>query len=257
MRSWIALIGSLMIHGGVIAIVLLSIKEEPQRPNLTTHRTITLNLGVLTTRQSVQTLTAETSKIIQKKTAHLSTPQPHFTQIPKKNKPIKKTIDSPQAKPKNRPTSPKKLKSKAKLKPKKTQPKRTQKSARIHNPPTLISKASTDSRQNHTNHVKNSHQQHNQASINAYQSELTAAITRVANRYYPRQALRLRQQGIVHVRFHLSTKGRISQIIVTKSSGKQSLDRAAMNALKKLGKYKPPPPGFASQITVPIQFRLR
>ncbi|PIE42375.1 MAG: hypothetical protein CSA47_00715 [Gammaproteobacteria bacterium] len=83
------------------------------------------------------------------------------------------------------------------------------------------------------------------------------AISRIAQRNYPKQARRMRKQGTVRVRFHLSKDGRISRVSLVGGSGTASLDKAAVRALKKLGKYKPPPAGFPSTLTVPIVFNLR
>ncbi len=91
---------------------------------------------------------------------------------------------------------------------------------------------------------------------NAYGASLRAAISRMANRHYPRTAKRMRKQGTVTVRFHLARDGRISGATVVRSSGNSSLDKGAIKALQRLGRYKPPPPGFGSTVTIPIRFRL-
>lgn len=91
---------------------------------------------------------------------------------------------------------------------------------------------------------------------NAYGASLRAAISRMANRHYPRTAKRMRKQGTVTVRFNIASNGRISGATVVGSSGNSSLDKGAIKALKRLGKYKPPPPGFGPTVTIPIRFRL-
>ncbi len=91
---------------------------------------------------------------------------------------------------------------------------------------------------------------------NAYGASLRAAISRMANRHYPRTAKRMRKQGTVTVRFNIASNGRISGATVVGSSGNSSLDKGAVKALQRLGRYKPPPPGFGPTVTIPIRFRL-
>ncbi len=90
----------------------------------------------------------------------------------------------------------------------------------------------------------------------AYRAGLQRAISRTANRHYPRKAKRMRKQGTVSVRFRLGRNGSISQVSVVRSSGNSSLDRGAIKALRRLGRYKPPPAGFPSSLTIAIRFRL-
>lgn len=91
----------------------------------------------------------------------------------------------------------------------------------------------------------------------AYQARLQTALSRIANRYYPRSAYRMHKQGTVIIRFRLKHDGLIDSIRLLKSSGNKALDKAALNAPKRLGKYQPPPDKIALSVTVPIRFRLK
>ncbi len=95
------------------------------------------------------------------------------------------------------------------------------------------------------------------ASMGAYRRGLQRAIDRAAQRSYPKNAKRMKKQGTVRVRFTLSKSGKISGITVVGSSGNASLDKAAKKALRRLGRYKAPPPDFPTTLTVPIRFVLR
>ncbi len=93
-------------------------------------------------------------------------------------------------------------------------------------------------------------------SINAYRAGLQKAIDRSAKKNYPSTARKQRKQGIVKVRFTLTSSGQITNVSVVGSSGNDSLDKGAVKALKRLGKYKPPPENFPKTQEVPVRFRL-
>lgn len=56
---------------------------------------------------------------------------------------------------------------------------------------------------------------------------------------YPKRATKMRHQGIVEVSFFFKTNGTVSDVKVIKSSGFDSLDEAAMEAIKKASKEFP------------------
>lgn len=87
---------------------------------------------------------------------------------------------------------------------------------------------------------------------------LRAAISQ--NREYPRQARRKKKQGTAKVSFTIDASGSISQVKLLSSSGVGVLDEAAMNAVRRVGKFEPFPDTFTEgsrKISVPVSFELR
>ncbi len=58
-------------------------------------------------------------------------------------------------------------------------------------------------------------------------------------KYYPTSALRMKQQGTVRVSFKLFKNGRLEEIAVSQSSGHNSLDHAALLAVKRIQPFRP------------------
>lgn len=127
---------------------------------------------------------------------------------------------------------------------------------------TTTTAALKKAKKNHVMPLKKSSNGVNKAKKNndltdAYQARLQTALSRIANRYYPRSAYRMHKQGTVIIQFRLKHDGLIDSIRLLKSSGNKALDKAALNAPKRLGKYQPPPDKIALSVTVPIRFRLK
>lgn len=77
---------------------------------------------------------------------------------------------------------------------------------------------------------------------------------------YPEVARRRNQEGIVILRFTISAHGQIVARGITRSSGHPVLDEAAQETLRRVGRFPPLPPELQrSQLTleVPLAFRLR
>jgi len=73
---------------------------------------------------------------------------------------------------------------------------------------------------------------------------------------YPKNALRLRQQGETTVTFTLDTNRDVSQITITESSGFELLDDAAKNLIESsAGLF--PKPAKSVRISVPIAYKIR
>lgn len=73
---------------------------------------------------------------------------------------------------------------------------------------------------------------------------------------YPKNALRLKQQGEATVTFTLETTREVSQITISKSSGFELLDDAARNLIQSsAGEF--PKPSKSVRISVPIAYKLR
>lgn len=73
---------------------------------------------------------------------------------------------------------------------------------------------------------------------------------------YPKNALRLKQQGEVSVTFTLGTNRDVSQITISQSSGFELLDEAARSLIENSANEFPKP-SKSVRITVPIAYKLR
>ncbi|MBF1220748.1 MAG: energy transducer TonB, partial [Haemophilus parainfluenzae] len=67
----------------------------------------------------------------------------------------------------------------------------------------------------------------------------------------------MRKQGVVSVSFSVGADGSLSGERVTTSSGDESLDNAALEAVRSARPVGPKPAGFASSVSVPISFTIQ
>lgn len=76
---------------------------------------------------------------------------------------------------------------------------------------------------------------------NTVMSELQRLLLTEINRHkhYPFSALRMKQQGTARVGFRLRKNGHIDTLAVLRSSGHQSLDRAALSAIDDIQPFAP------------------
>tara|TARA_R110000824_G_scaffold270881_4_gene459382 strand:+ start:3294 stop:4223 length:930 start_codon:yes stop_codon:yes gene_type:complete len=80
------------------------------------------------------------------------------------------------------------------------------------------------------------------------------------NKTYPKDARRLRQQGVVHLYFRVTRNGRVLAFDIRKSSGHMLLDGEAEEMLKRaqpLPKFPDDMPGGYLDVVVPVLFSLR
>ncbi|UTW51144.1 energy transducer TonB [bacterium SCSIO 12827] len=80
------------------------------------------------------------------------------------------------------------------------------------------------------------------------------------NKTYPKDARRLRQQGVVHLYFRVTRNGRVLSFDIRKSSGHVLLDGEAEEMLKRaqpLPKFPDDMPGGYLDVVVPVLFSLR
>lgn len=92
----------------------------------------------------------------------------------------------------------------------------------------------------------------------AYLGDLQRAIAR--HQRYPEDARRRHASGVTTLAFVVQGNGRIAEVQVARSSGDRSLDQAAVQAVKRLGSFKPIPPSIGRSswpMRVPIEFELR
>ena len=90
---------------------------------------------------------------------------------------------------------------------------------------------------------------------NAYRAAIRREIER--HKRYPARAKMMRKQGIVNVSFSVGADGSLSGERLTKSSGDESLDNAALEAVRSARPVGPKPAGFASSVSVPISFTIQ
>ena len=80
------------------------------------------------------------------------------------------------------------------------------------------------------------------------------------NKTYPARALRYEEEGNVMITFQILKTGALTELRIKSSSGFPSLDRQAMQIVKKSSPFKHFPPNFTEKllkIEVPMEFKLR
>ncbi len=90
-----------------------------------------------------------------------------------------------------------------------------------------------------------------------YMAALRSAIE--ANKFYPRRARRLKREGKVVVDFTISRNGQIHDVNIAMTSGTKLLDKAALDAVNKLGQFKPIPEQIQYEkwkLEIPMEFTL-
>jgi protein TonB len=90
-----------------------------------------------------------------------------------------------------------------------------------------------------------------------YKRALQEAIAR--NKRYPRMARRLGQEGTVEVGFVILNDGRLQDVRVVRGSGYAPLDRAAVDSVHRLGRFRPIPPELQREswaLVVPMSYDL-
>jgi protein TonB len=90
-----------------------------------------------------------------------------------------------------------------------------------------------------------------------YLYELKMHIER--NKIYPKKARRLKHQGQVVVNFMIDAQGNFAELKVSKSSSFNTLDKGALELLKKISNFKPLPEELkisALNVTQAITFQM-
>ncbi|NHB61732.1 energy transducer TonB [Photorhabdus sp. RW14-46] len=88
-----------------------------------------------------------------------------------------------------------------------------------------------------------------------YQSALRREIEK--HKRYPRRAKKMKQQGIVQVRFSLLDSGDLTNHQLVQSSGADELDRAALAAIQQARSVGLKPAGLPRDLTLAIEFNLK
>jgi protein TonB len=75
------------------------------------------------------------------------------------------------------------------------------------------------------------------------------------NLVYPQQARQSGVQGVAELSFVIHTDGHVSNVRITVSSGSETLDASAVEAIYAAAPFRPPP--RRSRLVMPVAFRLR
>ena len=177
-------------------------------------------------------------------------PEPEKKKEPEKKpeKPIEKPKPKPKEKPKEKPKN--EVKTEKPVEMPKNLPIGDK---NINSTATANSKATTTG-QPGTNGVQGGSGT-NTDELNAYRAAIRREIER--HKRYPARAKMMRKQGVVSVSFSVSSDGSLSGERVTNSSGDESLDNAALEAVRSARPVGPKPTGFASSVSVPISFTIQ
>ncbi|RZA06864.1 MAG: TonB family protein [Proteobacteria bacterium] len=90
--------------------------------------------------------------------------------------------------------------------------------------------------------------------MNLYVGKVIDLLNRV--RVYPRDALAREEEGVVVLEVNVAGDGNLSSEKVEVPCPYASLNRAAVEAIRRVGHFPPPPGANAIVVHVPIRFRL-
>ena len=177
-------------------------------------------------------------------------PEPEKEKEPEKKpeKPIKKPKPKPKEKPKEKPKNELKTETPVEM------PKNLPIGDKNIDPTATANSKATTTGQSGTNGVQGGSGT-NTDERNAYRAAIRREIER--HKRYPARAKMMRKQGVVSVSFSVSSDGSLSGERVTNSSGNESLDNAALEAVRSARPVGPKPAGFASSVSVPISFSIQ
>lgn len=176
-------------------------------------------------------------------------------------KPEPKKIKEPE-KPKDKPKPIEKPKEKTKEKPKKEVVKPQDKpinrdlpkgDKNIDSSANVNAKATTTALTNSNGQVAGAGSDNSE--IAAYRTAIRREIER--HKRYPARAKMMRKQGRVGISFSVAADGALTNERVVQSSGDESLDNAALEAVKNAKPVGTRPAGFPLGLNVPISFTLQ
>ncbi|WP_068087810.1 energy transducer TonB family protein [Polycladidibacter stylochi] len=90
-----------------------------------------------------------------------------------------------------------------------------------------------------------------------YYGKVSKKLRRYLPRYYPRKAQSRNWKGTVTVGFTILASGKVQNVRVVRSSGREILDKAALKVVNKAAPFAKPPAGFGLPISirVPLGFK--
>lgn len=260
-RSLLGLLISLIAHGIVIGFILWNWNEPSDSAN-SAQGDISTSISMELLQGMVLEEPAPEPEDVQKEPEPENVqkePEPEKQEIvedptikpePKKIKEPEKEKPKPKEKPKEKPKNKPKKEVKPQQKPiNKELPKGDE---NIDSSANVNDKAST-SAANSNAQVAGSGT--DTSEIAAYRSAIRREIE--SHKRYPTRAKIMRKQGKVSVSFNVGADGSLSGAKVTKSSGDESLDKAALDAINVSRSVGTRPAGFPSSLSVQISFTLQ
>ncbi|MEX4604089.1 energy transducer TonB [Haemophilus influenzae] len=252
-RSLLGLLISLIAHGVVIGFILWNWNKPSDSANsaqgdISTSISMELLQGMVLEEPAPEPENVqkepepEKQEIVEDPTIK---PEPKKIKEPEKEKP--KPKEKPKEKPKNKPKKEVKPQEKPINKELPKGDKNIDSSANVND------KASTTSAANSNAQVSGSGT--DTSEMAAYRSAIRREIE--SHKRYPTRAKIMRKQGKVSVSFNVGADGSLSGAKVTKSSGDESLDKAALDAINVSRSVGARPAGFPSSLNVQISFTLQ
>lgn len=254
-RSLLGLLISLIAHGIVIGFILWNWNKPSDSANsaqgdISTSISMELLQGMVLEEPAPEPENVqkepepepEKQEIVEDPTIK---PEPKKIKEPEKEKP--KPKEKPKEKPKNKPKKEVKPQEKPINKDLPKGDKNIDSSANVND------KASTTSAANSNAQVAGSGT--DTSEMAAYRSAIRREIE--SHKRYPTRAKIMRKQGKVSVSFNVGADGSLSGARITKSSGDESLDKAALDAINVSRSVGTRPAGFPSSLNVQISFTLQ
>lgn len=254
-RSLLGLLISLIVHGIVIGFILWNWNKPSDSANsaqgdISTSISMELLQGMVLEEPAPEPENVqkepepepEKQEIVEDPTIK---PEPKKIKEPEKEKP--KPKEKPKEKPKNKPKKEVQPQQKPINKDLPKGDKNIDSSANVND------KASTTSAANSNAQVAGSGT--DTSEMAAYRSAIRREIE--SHKRYPTRAKIMRKQGKVSVSFNVGADGSLSGARITKSSGDESLDKAALDAINVSRSVGARPAGFPSSLSVQISFTLQ
>ena len=259
-RSLLGLLISLLIHGAIV-VALIWNWHKPSEAASNAGDEISTTISM----EMIQGMRIEEPAPEPEPEPQQAEPEPEKQEVvsdptkkpePEKKKEPEKKPEKPIEKPKPKPKEKPKEKPKNEVKAEKAveMPKSLPIGDKnINSTATANSKAMTTG-QPGTNGVQGDSGT-NTDELNAYRAAIRREIER--HKRYPARAKMMRKQGVVSVSFSVGADGSLSGERVTNSSGDESLDNAALEAVRSARPVGSKPAGFASSVSVPISFTIQ
>ena len=257
-RSLLGLLISLLIHGAIVGALLWNWhKPSEAASNATGEISTTISM------EMIQGMRVEEPAPEPEPEPQQAEPEPEKQEVvsdptkkpePEKKKEPEKKPEKPIEKPKPKEKPKEKPKNEVKAEKAVEIPKSLPIGDKnINSTATANSKATTTG-QPGTNGVQGGSGT-NTDELNAYRAAIRREIER--HKRYPARAKMMRKQGVVSVSFSVGADGSLSGERVTNSSGDESLDNAALEAVRSARPVGSKPAGFASSVSVPISFTIQ
>lgn len=252
-RSLLGLLISLIVHSIVVGLILWSWNKPSDSANsapgdISTSISMEMVQGMVMEEPAPEPENVqkepepEKQEVVEDPTVK---PEPQKIKEPEKEKP--KPKEKPKEKPKDKPKKDVKPQEKPINKDLPKGDKNIDSSANVN------AKATTTSATNSNAQVAGSGT--DTSEMAAYRSAIRREIER--HKRYPTRAKMMRKQGKVSVSFNVGPDGSLSGARVTQSSGDESLDNAALEAVNSARPVGARPSGFPSGLNVPISFTLQ